>query len=92
MRIVKLAVGSDEDARFDELPERNCLRGWRERPALDLLRALEGAALIEASRGEYPTITITRRGELAAIGKVELAELGVQMPAVTKSSRRARKR
>ena len=92
MRIVKLAVGSDEDARFDELPERNCLRGWRERPALDLLRALEGAALIEASRGEYPTITITRRGELAAVGKVELAELGVQMPAVTKSSRRVRKR
>ena len=92
MRIVKLAVGSDEDARFEELPERNCLRGWRERPALDLLRALEGAALIEASRGEYPTITITRRGELAAIGKVEIAELGVQMPVVAKSSRRNRKR
>jgi len=92
MRIIKLAIGSDDDPRFDELVERNCLRGWRERPALDLLRALESAGLVEASRGEYPTITITRRGELAAIGKLALGELGVHMPAVTKSPRRARKR
>jgi ATP-dependent DNA helicase RecQ len=92
MRVVKLAVGSDDDPRFDELAERGCLRGWRERPALDLLRALEGAGLIEASRGEYPTITITRRGELAAIGKLELGDLGVHMPTVTKSPRRPRKR
>src|SRR6185295_16379944 len=76
MRIVKLAIGSDDDPRFDELPERGGLRGWRERPALDLLRSLEGAGLVEASRGEYPTITITRRGELAALGKVELSEIG----------------
>jgi ATP-dependent DNA helicase RecQ len=92
MRVVKLAVGSDEDPRFDELPERGCLRGWRERPALDLLRSLEGAGLVEASRGEYPTITITRRGELAALGKVELAEVGLQLPAAGKPTRRARKR
>src|SRR6185295_16710204 len=86
MRVVKLAIGSDEDSRFDELPERGCLRGWRERPALDLLRALEGAGLIEASRGEYPTIAITRRGEQVASGKLEPTEAGVQMPAVTKTS------
>jgi len=91
MRIVKLAVGSEDDARFDELPERNCLRGWRERPALDLLRALEGAGLIEASRGEYPTITITRRGDQVATGGLDPAEVGVQMPAVSKKSR-SRKR
>jgi ATP-dependent DNA helicase RecQ len=91
MRIVKLAVGSDEDARFDELPERGCLRGWRERPALDLLRALEGAGLIEASRGEYPTIAITRRGDQVAAGKLTPDEVGVQMPAVAKKPRRARK-
>jgi ATP-dependent DNA helicase RecQ len=92
MRVVKLAVGSEDDPRFDDLPERNCLRGWRERPALDLLRALEAGGLIEASRGEYPTVTITRRGDQVAIGKLDPAELGVQMPVVAKQSRRPRKR
>jgi ATP-dependent DNA helicase RecQ len=98
MRVIKLAVGSDDDIRFDELPERGCLRGWRERPALDLLRALEGAGLIEASRGEYPTIALSRRGEQVASGKVDPATAGVQMPTVSRKSagnskpRRARKR
>jgi ATP-dependent DNA helicase RecQ len=92
MRIVKLAIGSDEDARFDELPERGCLRGWRERPALDLLRALEGAGLIEASRGEYPTIALTRRGEQVAAGALEAGELDVRMPAPGKQAKRRRKR
>jgi ATP-dependent DNA helicase RecQ len=92
LRIVKLAVGSEDDPRFDELPDRNCLRGWRERDALDLVRALEGAGLIEASRGEYPTITTTRRGDQVALGKLDPTEVGVQMPVVTKKSRRPRKR
>jgi ATP-dependent DNA helicase RecQ len=91
MRVVKLAVGSEDDPRFDELAERNCLRGWRERPALDLLRALEGAGLLEASRGEYPTITLTRRGEQVAAGTLDPAEVGLQMPAIPKKSSRARK-
>ncbi|TMQ18200.1 MAG: ATP-dependent DNA helicase RecQ [Deltaproteobacteria bacterium] len=92
MRVVKLAVGSDDDPRFDELSERGCLRGWRERPALDLLRALEGVGLVEASRGEYPTIAITRRGQQVAAGKLEPAELGVQMPSAGKQARRRNKR
>jgi ATP-dependent DNA helicase RecQ len=90
MRVVKLAVGSDDDPRFDELPERGCLRGWRERTALDLLRSLEGAGLIEASRGEYPTITTTLRGDQVAIGKLEPAAAGVQLAAVTKRSATAK--
>jgi ATP-dependent DNA helicase RecQ len=92
MRVVKLAVGSEDDPRFDELTERNCLRGWRERSALELLRALEAAGLVEASRGEYPTITTTRRGDQVAIGKLDPVGAGVHMPAVTKQSRRPRKR
>ena len=59
---------------------------------LDLLRALEGAGLIEASRGEYPTISTTRRGDLVAIGKLDADELGVQMPTVVKRARKPRKR
>jgi hypothetical protein len=57
---------------------------------LDLLRALEGAGLVEASRGEYPTISTTRRGDLVAIGRADASELGIQMPVVTKKSRRRR--
>jgi ATP-dependent DNA helicase RecQ len=87
MRIAGLANGTDDDARFDEMPERGCVRGWSQKQVLDLLRALEGAGLIEASRGEYPTIATTRRGDMAAIGKIEAEELGVQMPTVTKRSR-----
>ncbi|HEY0478485.1 MAG TPA: RecQ family ATP-dependent DNA helicase [Kofleriaceae bacterium] len=86
MRVVKLAVGTEDDPRFDDLPERGCLRGWRERAALDLLRSLEGVGLIEASRGEYPTIMVTKRGSQVAAGTLDLGELGVQMPAAGKKA------
>ena len=89
-RIAALANGTEDDPRFADMPERGCVRGWSKQQVLDLLRALEGAALVEASRGEYPTISTTRRGDLAAIGKLEIAELGVQMPTVTKRTRKRR--
>ncbi|HEX3765394.1 MAG TPA: ATP-dependent DNA helicase RecQ [Kofleriaceae bacterium] len=92
MRVVKLAVGSDDDARFDDLPERGCLRGWRERAALDLLRALEGAGLVEASRGEYPTIALSRRGSQIAAGKLDASGLEVQMPSPGKQAKAKRSR
>ena len=86
-RVAKLALGTDEDPRFEEMPERGCLRGWPERQILDLLRALEGVGLIEASRGEYPTIAATRRGDQVAVGRLDVRDLGVQMPVVTKRGR-----
>ena len=89
-RVAGVANGTDLDARFLELPERNSLRGWSERQIMDLLRALEGAGLIEASRGEYPTIATTRRGDQVAIGQVDVAALGIQMPTVTKRKRKPR--
>ncbi|HEY5925587.1 MAG TPA: ATP-dependent DNA helicase RecQ [Kofleriaceae bacterium] len=92
-RIAALANGSDDDHRFDEMPERGKLRGWSPNQIMDLVRALEGAGLVESSRGEYPTISTTRRGDLAGIGKLDINELGLQMPTVTKRSRvRKRKR
>ncbi|HEY5945935.1 MAG TPA: ATP-dependent DNA helicase RecQ [Kofleriaceae bacterium] len=92
-RIADLANGTDDDARFDEMPERGALRGWSPQQIMDLIRALEGAGLVETSRGEYPTISTTRRGDLVGVGKIDLAELGLQMPTVTKRSRvRKRKR
>jgi alpha-tubulin suppressor-like RCC1 family protein len=86
----QLANGTEEDARFAELPERGCIRGWSDKLVMDLIRALEGAGLVEASRGEYPTLSITKRGDLAAIGKLEIGDLGIQMPTVQKRVRKRR--
>ena len=91
-RVAAIATATDDDPRFEDLVERGCLRGWAQRQVLDLLRALEGAGLIEASRGEYPTIATTRRGDQAAIGRIEPADLAVQMPAVAKKRSRSRRR
>jgi len=87
-RIAAIANATDDDGRFQDLPERGCLRGWSQKHVLDLLRALEGAGLVEASRGEYPTIATTKRGDLVAIGRLDASELGIQMPTVTRRSRK----
>ncbi|HVZ32690.1 MAG TPA: RecQ family zinc-binding domain-containing protein, partial [Polyangiaceae bacterium] len=89
-RIAGVANGTDLDERFLELPERNTLRAWPENRVLDLLRALEGAGLVEASRGEYPTISTTRKGDQVAFGRLDPAELGIQVPTV--GAKRKRKR
>jgi ATP-dependent DNA helicase RecQ len=87
-RITNIALGVEDDHRFDEVPGRGTLRGWNKQQVMDLLRALEGASLIEASRGEYPTISTTRRGDQVAVGAVETDDLGIQMPTVTRRARR----
>lgn len=80
-RVAALATGADDDARFSDLPERGALRGMSQRHVLDLLRALEGAGLIEASRGEYPTISTTRAGDKAAVSsRIDAASLGLRVP------------
>jgi len=91
-RVAAIATATDDDPRFEDLPERGCVRGWSQRQVLDLLRALEGAGLIEASRGEYPTIATTRRGDQAAVGRIDAAELAVQMPVVSKRKSKPRSR
>jgi ATP-dependent DNA helicase RecQ len=91
-RLAGLANGTDDDTRFDDLPARGCLRGWSQKDILDLLRSLEGGGLVEASRGEYPTITTTRRGDQVAIGTLDPDELGIAMPVKVKRVRRPRAR
>jgi ATP-dependent DNA helicase RecQ len=88
-RVAALANGSDDDERFGELSERGCLRGWSQRDILDILRTLEGAALIEASRGEYPTVTLTRRGEQVVAGRLEVDSLGLRIAAPSPKARRS---
>ena len=77
-RVAALAVGAvEEDRRWDDLPELGCLKGWSQKDVLDMLRGLEGAGLVVASRGEYPTISTTRQGDLAGIGKLDVTTLGL---------------
>ncbi|MCA9678687.1 MAG: ATP-dependent DNA helicase RecQ [Myxococcales bacterium] len=91
-RIAGLATGADDDPRFDELPDRGCLRGWTQKDVMDLLRALEGAGLLEVSRGEYPTLGTTRRGDQVAAGAVDPDALGLRMPTRGGGSGRTRRR
>lgn len=86
-RIAAIANGSDDDARFDEMPERGALRGWSAAAIMDLLRACEGAGLVEVSRGEYPTLTTTTKGDRVGIGTLDANDLGLQMPTLSKRSR-----
>jgi len=78
-RIAALAVGSDDEQRFTELPGLGCLRGWSPKDVLDLVRVLEGAALVEQSRGEYPTVMLSKRGEQVADGRLALDGLGLRI-------------
>ena len=78
-RIAALAIGSDDDARYEDLPHRACLRGWTQKDVMDLLRTLEAAGLLATSRGEYPTLSTTRKGDSAGLGKVDLAEVAVHL-------------
>ncbi len=89
-RLAKIANGTDDDHRLDELPERGCLRGVAARYLMDLFRALEGAGLLIASRGEYPTLGVTRQGQAVLRGEADIDRLGM-MPAA-KSTRRKSKR
>ncbi len=91
-RIAAIALGTEDDHKFDDVAERGCLRGWSKNGVMDLLRALEGAGLVEASRGEYPTLSATRRGDQVAVGRLDPIELGIQMPTITKKSRAPRRR
>jgi len=92
-KVAQIANGTVEDERFDDLVERGCCKGWSQKDVLDLLRALEGVGLIEASRGEYPTISTTRKGDQVAVGRIDPVELGIRMPSGAGTKRkRVRKR
>ncbi len=88
-RIASVARGDDDDWRLGELPERGALRGQSTRYLTDLLRSLESASLIERSRGEYPTLKITRAGERVAFG--EDSADGLRVFASTSKRKRKRK-
>jgi superfamily II DNA helicase RecQ len=88
-RVAGLLAGNDDDERMSELPERGLLRGKGVRYGLDLLRALEGAGLIIASSGEYPTISITQLGRRVADGSEQVP---LAMPDAASAKRAPRKR
>ncbi len=91
-RLASIANATDDDGRFEDLPERGCLRGWSQQGVMDLLRSLEGAGLVQASRGEYPTMDTTKKGDQVAVGRIDPGELGIRMPVGGGKRRPARKR
>ncbi|HUH00721.1 MAG TPA: ATP-dependent DNA helicase RecQ [Kofleriaceae bacterium] len=88
-RLASIANGTDDDARLAELPERGCLRGESATYLRDLLRALEAPGFVETTRGDYPTIAITRLGRRIADG-LEDPE-GLTLLAPPSPRKRARK-
>jgi ATP-dependent DNA helicase RecQ len=79
-KIADTAVGKVDDPRMDELVERGALRRFTAAHVLEMLRVLEGAGLVEATRGEYPTISTTKRGDQVAVGTIDADVLGLVMP------------
>ena len=79
-KIAAIATGSETDPRYYEVVGRASLRGWSDDRVKDLLRSLEGAGLVEAARGDYPTIATTRKGDQVAAGHLDPNDLGIEMP------------
>ncbi|MCW5801051.1 MAG: ATP-dependent DNA helicase RecQ [Deltaproteobacteria bacterium] len=89
-KIAEAAVGKSDDPRLDDLVERGALRRFTAKHVLEMLRMLEGAGLVEASRGQYPTISTTKKGDQVAVGTIDANVLGLAMPAVPSTKRRKR--
>jgi len=90
-RIAALATGSETDPKFYEVTGRACVKGWTDKRVMDLVRSLEGAGLVETSRGEYPTIATTRKGDQVAAGHLDPNDMGIQMPSVVSRTRQRRR-
>ncbi len=91
-RIAQVANGSDDDERFYGLESRGSLSGTTQKDILDLLRSLEAGALVEQSRGEYPTIKLTRTGKQIVRGQAELdPEVLRLIPSSARKSRASKK-
>ncbi len=90
-RLANIAVGKDDDPRLHELPERGCLRGESARYVMDLIRSLDGAGLVETSRGEYPTLKLSSRGQRVNDGREELAGFGLLTTTPARRKKRAPK-
>ena len=70
-------------------------KGYRG-PCLEVMKRFEVTVWcevrVETSRGEYPTISTTRKGDQVAIGKLDPNELGLRMPTITKRTRSRKRR
>ncbi len=71
-RIASIANGSDDDERFYGMSHRGALRGTSQKAILDLLRCLEAGSLVEQTRGEYPTIKLSRTGKKIVRGQAAI--------------------
>lgn len=88
-RIAGIANGSDDDDRFYGMAQRGALSGTSQKAILDLLRSLEAGSLVEQSRGDYPTIKLTRTGKTIVRGQAAIdPDLLRLLPSGTSKTRR----
>lgn len=92
-RIAGIAVGSDDDERFYGLQNRSFMAGSTQKAVQELLRSLEAGGLIQQSRGEYPTLQLSRTGKQIVQGQAKLDEdlLKVIRTTKTQASRSKKK-
>ncbi len=91
-RLAALANGTDDDNRFLDLEERATLRGQSTAYLIDLLRSLDSADLVSVSRGDYPTLSITARGEEVVSGNADLGDISIALSRRGKKTRKRRAR
>src|SRR5262249_6130817 len=90
VRLAAILAGDDEDGRFDALVQRGALRREGKDYARDLIRALEGAGLLQVSSGEYPTVCITPAGRRALKG-IDPIHVVAPAPSTGRPARRGRR-
>ena len=73
MKIAQMLVGSRSreiiNARLDELSTYGLMRSEGSHYVAALLRELQNAGMLISSGGQYPTLTLTQRGEMVMQGK-----------------------
>lgn len=90
-RVAALACGDADSDAFDDLPGYGECTDEGTDGVMAWLRALESAGYIEASRGEYPTISLTPAGQ-TALDTQTPPELTLLSGAAAASSRAKRNR
>lgn len=83
-RVVQMLVGSRSKeilgARLDELSTYGILKSWGAAYLHALFREFESAGLVEVSRGEYPLMTLTPKGEKVMRGESGAGDFRVRWP------------
>ena len=88
-KLAAIANGTLRDERFLSFPMYGSLEGLSSQYLMDVLRALDGAGLVETVSGEYPTVAISALGKRASKDPTILCQ--VTLPSEAKQSNKKSK-